>query len=57
MNKRYPTMFDEETAKCCSCKNCANRNIEDEQPPNVCLKLGCFIVSDNQCGGMYYIAK
>ena len=57
MNKRYPTMFDEETAKCCSCKNCANRNIENEQPPNVCLKLGCFIVSDNQCGGMYYIAK
>lgn len=57
MTDRYPTMLDDETPVCLKCKQCADRHIDDEQPPTVCLKLGCFIVSDNQCSGIYYESK
>lgn len=57
MTDRYPTMLDDETPVCLKCKHCADRHIDDEQPPTVCLKLGCFIVSDNQCSGIYYESK
>lgn len=55
--KKYPTMFDESLLGCCACKNCVARNIDDGQPPSVCLKLGCFIITDNQCGGLYFKEK
>lgn len=57
MSKPKPTMIDDETPTCEACARCAPRYIDDDQPPNVSLKMGCFIICDNQCGGIHFVAK